>query len=214
MPEVFNVALLERAHEEGAVYGSKAVGEPPLMLAFSVREALRQAAAAFGAGRHQRRPRLAGDARGGLLGGRAGAARHRARSRRRGRPGDRAGPARPACTAMRPYSEPMQHTSVTASGLAVDWLAAVERLRRSADAGVLVTLVAVRGHAPREAGAKMVVAGDDTWGTIGGGNLEATAVARARELLADGTAAAGDCSPSPSPTRRPPSTACSAAAVR
>ena len=48
MPEVFNVSLLERAHEEGAVYGSKAVGEPPLMLAFSVREALRHAAAAFG----------------------------------------------------------------------------------------------------------------------------------------------------------------------
>lgn len=48
MPEVFNVALLERAHEDGAVYGSKAVGEPPLMLAFSVREALREAAAAFG----------------------------------------------------------------------------------------------------------------------------------------------------------------------
>ncbi|MCO1337490.1 xanthine dehydrogenase molybdopterin binding subunit [Kocuria polaris] len=49
MPEVFNVALLQKAHEEGAVYGSKAVGEPPLMLAFSVREALRQAVAAFGA---------------------------------------------------------------------------------------------------------------------------------------------------------------------
>ncbi|GAA1415786.1 xanthine dehydrogenase molybdopterin binding subunit [Streptomyces thermospinosisporus] len=48
MPEEFNVTLLENAHEEGAVYGSKAVGEPPLMLAFSVREALRQAAAAFG----------------------------------------------------------------------------------------------------------------------------------------------------------------------
>jgi xanthine dehydrogenase large subunit len=48
MPTVFNVALLERAHEEGAVYGSKAVGEPPLMLAFSVREALRAACAAFG----------------------------------------------------------------------------------------------------------------------------------------------------------------------
>ena len=44
MPEEFNVALLEQAHEDGAVYGSKAVGEPPLMLAFSVREALRQAA--------------------------------------------------------------------------------------------------------------------------------------------------------------------------
>jgi xanthine dehydrogenase large subunit len=48
MPDVFNVAFLDRAHEDGAVYGSKAVGEPPLMLAFSVREALRQAAASFG----------------------------------------------------------------------------------------------------------------------------------------------------------------------
>ena len=48
MPEDFRVELLEHAHEDGAVYGSKAVGEPPLMLAFAVREALRQAAAAFG----------------------------------------------------------------------------------------------------------------------------------------------------------------------
>jgi xanthine dehydrogenase large subunit len=48
MPEELHVALLEQAHEDGVVYGSKAVGEPPLMLAFSVREALRQAAAAFG----------------------------------------------------------------------------------------------------------------------------------------------------------------------
>ncbi|TDD24666.1 xanthine dehydrogenase molybdopterin binding subunit [Kribbella turkmenica] len=48
MPAEFNVNLLEKAHEDGAVYGSKAVGEPPLMLAFAVREALRQAAAAFG----------------------------------------------------------------------------------------------------------------------------------------------------------------------
>jgi xanthine dehydrogenase large subunit len=52
MPEVFNVALLEKAHEDGAVYGSKAVGEPPLMLAFSVREALREAVAAFGPAGH------------------------------------------------------------------------------------------------------------------------------------------------------------------
>jgi xanthine dehydrogenase large subunit len=48
MPEDFRVAMLDHAHEDGAVYGSKAVGEPPLMLAFSVREALRQACAAFG----------------------------------------------------------------------------------------------------------------------------------------------------------------------
>ncbi|HSV39023.1 MAG TPA: molybdopterin cofactor-binding domain-containing protein [Nocardioidaceae bacterium] len=48
MPGVFNVTLLEQATEDGVVYGSKAVGEPPLMLAFSVREAIRQAVAAFG----------------------------------------------------------------------------------------------------------------------------------------------------------------------
>jgi xanthine dehydrogenase large subunit len=48
MPEEFNVHLFERATESGVVYGSKAVGEPPLMLAISVREALRAAVAAFG----------------------------------------------------------------------------------------------------------------------------------------------------------------------
>ncbi len=48
MPEVFNVAFLERATEPGVVFGSKAVGEPPLMLAISVREAIREAIAAFG----------------------------------------------------------------------------------------------------------------------------------------------------------------------
>ena len=49
-PPIFNVALLQRAAEPGVVYGSKAVGEPPLMLALSVREALRAAVAAFGSG--------------------------------------------------------------------------------------------------------------------------------------------------------------------
>ena len=48
MPEQFTVHLFERATESGVVYGSKAVGEPPLMEAFSVREALRQAVGAFG----------------------------------------------------------------------------------------------------------------------------------------------------------------------
>ncbi|GGB20820.1 dehydrogenase [Flexivirga endophytica] len=48
MPEVFNVTMFKNATEEGAIYGSKAVGEPPLMLPFSVREALRKAANAFG----------------------------------------------------------------------------------------------------------------------------------------------------------------------
>jgi xanthine dehydrogenase accessory factor len=68
----------------------------------------------------------------------------------------------------------------------VNWLRAVERLRSDRRPGVLVTVASVRGHAPREAGAKMVVAVDGAWDTIGGGNLEATAIARARELIADG----------------------------
>jgi xanthine dehydrogenase large subunit len=49
-PDDFRVELLKRAHEPGVVHGSKAVGEPPLMLAISAREALREAVAAFGAG--------------------------------------------------------------------------------------------------------------------------------------------------------------------
>jgi xanthine dehydrogenase accessory factor len=66
----------------------------------------------------------------------------------------------------------------------VHWLAAVERLRKEREAGVLVTVVDVRGHAPRDPGAKMVVAAGRTWGSVGGGNLEETAIGRARAMLA------------------------------
>ena len=48
VPDVFNVTFLPRATQPGVVFGSKAIGEPPLMLAISVREALRDAVAAFG----------------------------------------------------------------------------------------------------------------------------------------------------------------------
>ena len=64
-----------------------------------------------------------------------------------------------------------------------DWLDALAALRREREAAVLVTVAAARGHAPREAGAKMVVSAAATWGSIGGGNLEETAIARARLLL-------------------------------
>lgn len=71
----------------------------------------------------------------------------------------------------------------------MDWLGAVQQLRRDGEAGVLVTVTAVRGHAPRDPGAKMVVGAGRTWGSVGGGNLEQTAVDRARELLRDGAGA-------------------------
>lgn len=65
------------------------------------------------------------------------------------------------------------------------WIDAVAALRNEREPGVLVTLIGVRGHAPRRAGAKMVVAADRTWGSIGGGNLEAEAIARSRRLLGE-----------------------------
>jgi len=49
VPEIFEVTFLARATEPGVIFGSKAVGEPPLMLAISAREAIRDAIAAFGA---------------------------------------------------------------------------------------------------------------------------------------------------------------------
>ena len=77
-------------------------------------------------------------------------------------------------------------------GSGQDWLRAVTRLREERRPGIVVTLVAVRGHAPREAGAKMVVSAEQVWGTVGGGNLEATAIARARELLGAPTAGSSE----------------------
>jgi xanthine dehydrogenase accessory factor len=65
------------------------------------------------------------------------------------------------------------------------WFNAVARLRARREPGVLVTVASVRGHAPRDAGAKLVVGARETWGSIGGGNVEAVAIDRARELLAD-----------------------------
>lgn len=68
----------------------------------------------------------------------------------------------------------------------MDWLRAAMELRDSGRAGVLITVIAVRGHAPRDAGAKMVVGSERTWGSIGGGNLEEAAIVRARTMITDG----------------------------
>jgi xanthine dehydrogenase molybdopterin-binding subunit B len=67
-PMEFNVTLLSNATQPNTIHGSKAVGEPPLMLAFSVREALRDAVASFGAPGGQVRVGIAGDGRGGVGG--------------------------------------------------------------------------------------------------------------------------------------------------
>ncbi len=56
VPRDFRIALFrrEQAPSTDVIFGSKAVGEPPLMLALSVREAIRDAVAAFGSAREVR----------------------------------------------------------------------------------------------------------------------------------------------------------------
>lgn len=49
-----------------------------------------------------------------------------------------------------------------------------------------IEVVETRGSAPREAGTRMWVSATETYGTIGGGNLEYTALKIAREMLLSG----------------------------
>lgn len=66
------------------------------------------------------------------------------------------------------------------------WIAAFERHRRRGDACVLVTVVALRGSAPRGVGSRMLVSRTGIADTIGGGALEHAARAHARAMLAAG----------------------------
>lgn len=66
------------------------------------------------------------------------------------------------------------------------WLEHLLELKRSSTPVVLVTLLAVRGHAPRDMGAKMLVTASESFDSIGGGNLEAVAIDVARGMLAGG----------------------------
>lgn len=58
----------------------------------------------------------------------------------------------------------------------------------AAPASALVTVAEAKGSTPREAGAWMVVSPEKTFGTIGGGQLEFLAIAKARELIAENIA--------------------------
>jgi xanthine dehydrogenase accessory factor len=69
------------------------------------------------------------------------------------------------------------------------WLAPLAEALTRGEAAVLVHLVELKGSGPREAGAQMLVMEDAIVGTIGGGELERTAMLKARELLHSGGAA-------------------------
>lgn len=67
-----------------------------------------------------------------------------------------------------------------------DWTEAAATLKKRGESFVMVTVLTVRGSAPRDAGTKMLVTADRIVGTIGGGHLEYLATGKARELLASG----------------------------
>ena len=67
------------------------------------------------------------------------------------------------------------------------WTEAASRHLATHDCLVRVTVVALRGSAPRDAGASMLVDAEHTIGTIGGGHLEWHAIALARAALEDAT---------------------------
>jgi xanthine dehydrogenase accessory factor len=73
--------------------------------------------------------------------------------------------------------------------LAGHWVEAAAAYLSKHAAVARVTVVALRGSAPREPGASMLVDLDGTVGTVGGGRLEWQAIRAARALLADRTAA-------------------------
>ena len=85
-----------------------------------------------------------------------------------------------ACRAQGRWLEP----------LAGHWTEAAHRRLASRTRVVRITVVTLRGSAPRELGATMLVDADGTLGTIGGGQLEWRATALAREQLDDPAAPA------------------------
>lgn len=64
-----------------------------------------------------------------------------------------------------------------------DWLREIARLQQAGVPSVLITVAGVRGSAPREVGAKMLVTANEIFGTIGGGELEYQSVRIAANQL-------------------------------
>ncbi len=61
-------------------------------------------------------------------------------------------------------------------------------MARQGSAGVLATVIRTQGSTPRSAGAKMLIARDGrTWGTIGGGSVEAAVIREVAGVLETGT---------------------------
>lgn len=66
-----------------------------------------------------------------------------------------------------------------------EWIDELSDLAAAGEAAVLVTVAGIRGSAPREIGAKMIVTATETIGTIGGGQLEYQSTRVAVSMLND-----------------------------
>ena len=66
-----------------------------------------------------------------------------------------------------------------------EWIDELSDLSAAGERVVVVTVAGIRGSAPREVGAKMIVSGDATLGTIGGGQLEFQCARIAVSMLGD-----------------------------
>ncbi|MFC6632887.1 xanthine dehydrogenase accessory protein XdhC [Microbulbifer taiwanensis] len=66
----------------------------------------------------------------------------------------------------------------------LNWHQAVAECENRGQPYVLVTVLGVTGSVPREPATKMVITGEQTYDTIGGGHLEYRVIAKAREQLA------------------------------
>ncbi|GGJ39049.1 xanthine dehydrogenase accessory protein XdhC [Deinococcus roseus] len=68
-----------------------------------------------------------------------------------------------------------------------EWTDTLQKLAATREDTVMVTLAAVRGHAPQKPGVKMLVTEERIYHTLGGGFMEHHAAEKARKLLQDGT---------------------------
>lgn len=68
----------------------------------------------------------------------------------------------------------------------LSWVDAAAAMSQRGEGYVIVTVLGVKGSAPRDTGTKMLITADTTVDTIGGGHLEYAAINRAREMLAAG----------------------------
>ncbi len=66
------------------------------------------------------------------------------------------------------------------------WAEAASYFEKQGESYVLVTVLAVKGSSPRDEGTKMLVTASETIATIGGGQLEYSAIDKARQLLVSG----------------------------